>query len=670
MSVADLWGEPRAASQCNIATVQHRLDDLDLLAPGQLSTGDFTDNDNDRARIFRFICHQPQGILRSTLVNYVLKGTRYYPDGPGWDDFDGNDLEAHLSDLEALDGSDADYQLAYRFTRKLASADLARLEASPAGIVVYPTIEALDLISQGKTARVSDDAEPIYDRDFCRSILQTLRSPLKALSEPQKETLARSLRRYIRRIDQYRLVFDVHLTGSRGVDTERMTKRYKTRWNSEGRQKKAFARYSQSLRTGYKSADNAVFATLTTDPKKHDSLLDAIESINSNFHSLCSFMRTDPETVANTRRESVPGWRPDLDSSNFHFGATGAVSGRPREKLEYLKVLEFTEKGYPHLHVLFFDVPTRDSDGMPFLIDKDELSARWNRYGQGRIVDLYPLTYRDDLDELGDFGYTLAHDSNGQILRDDDDKPIEEPVDEGFVCWYQYGNHDHSAEWAEQKARYHKNEGHIDMMGDDDVLREKTAGAYLGKYMSEMFKTMRTNNTGIGKDGFDHDDDAAWWKLALYWATNRQLWSVSQGIADAIRLEDDELDPDVATGVHWATKLSLADAALAESRSDARQNDYPSNKIESASHRIISGLVATPDASAVSDDRAIDEIIRDTYAEIQFLGAFPEWDLPSPMLTAMPLESLEAAAFDDSEDIHISHRGDRPPPVQSLYPAD
>ena len=675
MSVASHWGENRSiAAESNIPTLLDSLEDCDLLASGQLLDGSYSDRDKDRARLFRFITHQTSGILRTNLVHYVLKGVRYYPDGPGWNDFDGNELEAYLAETRGadgsvdLDGSDPDYQFAYNFTKTLENHDLVRLKDSPAGTEVHPTIAALDLISQGNTQRTASDDSPthersdeyVYDREFCRQMLRSLKSPLKAVSEPQKNVFANSLRRYIRRIENYKLVFDVHFSGSRGVSSQRMTKEYSTRWTSKGRQNKAWARYSQSLDWGYQNADNAVFATLTTDPKKHDTLLDAIEAINKNFNNLNQWLKTDPKTRKNTRRSDVLQWAPHLSQQ---------VTGRPRKRLEYLKVLEFTEKGYPHLHVLFFDVPTRQSDGMPWLCDKDELSKKWDSYGQGRIVDLYPLVHRDDLDELGDFGTTLAYDSDGNVLEDADGNPVKKPVSEGFVCWYNYGDHDHDADWTQSKTRYHKEDGLIDMTGSDDVLREKTAGAYLGKYMGETFKLLKNPGEAFETGDFTHDGKAAWWKLALYWVTNRSFWTTSEGITDAIRLEDTDTHQDIQLGTHWATRLTLADAAASELEQDGRQKSVTKPKLVSAAHRVTTGETASADPTATADGLALcaSEVIRETFASVEFLGAYAVWDLPATTTAARPIREFEAAAYDPETDLNLSSLGDRPPPISELY---
>lgn len=654
-----------ASSKSNTSTILSLLSERDLLAYGELTDGSYTDRDKERARLVKFVAQHPEGVLRTMMVHTVIRGHRLHDGNTGFADVSGNALERHTAGLDdlhnddgwtQLDGSDADYQFVYNFSKKLEDAELVQLSDSPAGVVATPTLEALDLISEGITENPRAPNEIVYDREFCAKSLKATTSRLKAISDSQKNLFANSLRRYIRRVDDYQLVFDVTVNGARNqTESRRMTKDYATRFNDAGRVDKAFARLQASLEHGADLGDTAVFATLTTDPKKHDSLYDAIIDINENFHNLTQWMKTDPETVHNTRRENVPAWRPALDSSNFHFGKTGAVSGRPRERLEYIKVLEFTSKGYPHLHVLFFDPPARDSDGMPWLMDKGELSDRWDNYGQGSIVDLYPLTYRDDLDELGNFGETVVHDENGNVVYTspegvDTTNPGEHDsakttrVSEGFVCWYQHGDHDHSQEWVDEKQRYHSEDGLIDMDGDDEVMQQKTAGSYIGKYISETYGELLDRGEAFQTGNFDHSGKSTWWKLAMYWATGRQFWSISHGIEEAIAL-DDHLDAEVRKAVTECSRISVLHNCNADRTPHALYPEPSQEKQESAIHRLVRGMTV----------------------QIDYLGAYAYWDMPKSASSGPDLSPVEKQIHDDNEPINLVSNGDRPPPIESVY---
>lgn len=383
-------------------------------------------------------------------------------------------------------------------------------------------------------------------------------------------------------------------------------------------------------------AETAVFCTLTTDPKKFDSLWDAIITINENFHALNQWLKSDPSTKQDTRREHVRSWRgPDDD-----------VTGRPREKLEYVKVLEFTSKGYPHLHVLYFDPPCRDSDGMPWLCDKAELSYQWNkdtdtRTGQGRIVDTYPLVYRDDLDDL----------------------EAEFNTHEGFVSWYRYGDHDHSQEWVEQQAKYHKEKGQIDFDGVESNPVQKTAGSYIGKYLSETYALL------LDLDSLDDPDfqssietpaKSAWWKLAIYWCTQRRFWSPSRTIRRDIELDTDR--SEIRRGVADATKTSLLNQAEQLHESHALYPDLDRDRVDSLLYRLARDLVAERELEATEASTS-----STTLAQIEYLGAYHYGDLPSAPDRRVRPDALETAINDPNEPVALASTGDRPPPAASEW---
>jgi len=47
---------------------------------------------------------------------------------------------------------------------------------------------------------------------------------------------------------------------------------------------------------------------------------------------------------------------------------------------ENLSVLEFTESGLPHYHIVLF--------GVDYAVSQEQLSAKWRDYGQGSVVDV------------------------------------------------------------------------------------------------------------------------------------------------------------------------------------------------------------------------------------------------------------------------------------------
>lgn len=633
--IEDVWDSPLASGRCKTSHLVDYVGELGLLAYGY-DVDDPADDlnlrgrDAARVRLLKRISTAPEGLMLKTLVSEAVKGQR-------------------VEECERFDGSDADYQFTRRFVDDLDAHEPALIEKrkTAGGIMVTPTFRLLDLISEGITQTTAANDQLVYDRQFCKNYLQMA----QRVDDRGRELLEDALHRYLKRIENYRLLFDVHFCGRRGGDTtRRMTKGYKTRFNDQGRINMTWARFNQALEYAYDGYDNAVLMTLTTDPGTHEDpsrpdprpLLDGIESINPNFNRLMSYFDSDPETKADTRKEDVPAWSSILDSE---------VTGRPRSRPPYLKALEFTEKGYAHLHVLLFDVPTRESDGMPFLIDKAELSKKWSDYGQGQIVDLYPLVFRDDLDDVGNFGT--------KTLVDDDGDEYEIPVSKGFVDWYRYGDHGHSEEWIDERARSHE----LIEFGEDDGMRSRTAGAYLGKYLSATFGALRdaaSESFEESREG-SYADKAATWKLGLYWATGRRFWSISRDIEKGIERPESIRDVDVRDAVREFSIDSIEAASEAAVLDDLARGQWDNtDELRDALDDAL-GEIVTPAVEASLPESA------DFYTHVDYLGCYAYWDMPGGDATAPDLELVEDHTVDTSGPDRPEVGGPKPPPVADVW---
>jgi len=595
------------ADRCNTPVLADILEERGLLGHGQLIDGTLTERDTDRCRIAKFIAAHPEGTPLKHIVSYCIKGVS-------------------PEKCERVEGSDADYQFAYRFVNDLAEREQPYVEKfdSSGVLMVSPTLRLLDSITEGIT-QTAHERDLKHDREFIRDYLARVDS----IDEDMQELLEDDFTSYLNRIDDYRLLFDVHFVGRTGGKTKRqMTKSYKTRFNDSGRISKQFARFNDALEYGYEHADNAVLCTLTTDPKRQDSILDGIDSINPNFNRLLSYMDSDPSTKSDTRNSNILGWRPGLDDE---------VTGRPRERPDYIKALEFTEKGYPHLHVLFFDVPTRDEDGMPWLIDKPELASKWSGYGQGEIVDMYPLTYRDDLDDL---------------------EP-EFQSEEGFVDWYRFGDHDHGEDWVRNRSNAHE----LIEFGDEGYEKESTAGAYLGKYLSATFGSLLDASESFEEDEDEREsyaDKAATWKLALYWATNRRFWSCSQSITEGIDPNEHTQEPDVREVVReWS--LDSVKAACESSIRDqlARRRWTDLDDLEAAIEQSISA-VEQPQVRSTLPEEAMFRCV------VDYIGAYAYWDLPAQHQDNHDLETIEDFVQQEDEKLPVVDR-ENDPPIASVW---
>jgi hypothetical protein len=177
---------------------------------------------------------------------------------------------------------------------------------------------------------------------------------------------------------------------------------------------------------------------------------------------------------------------------------------------------------------------------------------------------------------------------------------------------------------------------------------QKTAGSYIGKYVSKTYGKL-LNDESFEDDEWSHDDDeAAPWKIAMYWATQRQFWSISQGVRDAIRLPENEPEPEPDPEVRKAAESFARDTVTR--LTEAYCGDPTAGGFE------------TPDL-----ERRAAAAVRQVHASIEFLGAYPIWNLPASTLTAQPLSDLEDADRDPENPVNLASTGDRPPPAADVW---
>lgn len=656
----EVWGV-QDPDGCQLLTLTDYLSEHGLLATGLPDDLDdapareivdaLSGRDKARIRILSFLSYNPSGTNVPHITAYTCKGVRTSRVDIAWSD-------------------DPDYRFVRRFLDDLETLDLVDLDASTRPTGVAPTTALIDLISKGKREMQAVDTALVYDRDFLRNVLATTND----LSDGQKHQIGLGLHRYVDRVNDYRLLFE--LTASDGFrhESETWTKRYKTRFNDAGRSGRSWKRLQGALNYGFEHADNAVLCTLTPDPEGNahpdndwrsilDIASDPAQGMNPCYHRLTQWMKTDPDSAPDTRRADVPGWAPERDTSRYHYftgspvpadgsaDPCGPVTGRPRKRLEYVKVLEWTERGLPHLHVLFFNVPTREKDGMPWLVDKNELSHQWAKYGMGKIVDTYPLTYRDDLDELDEsFGEQTVRDDDGNAVKNEDGSLKKEPVDEGFVCWYRYGDHDLGPGEVESRTRYEPHKG-------DRIKMNSTAGAYIGKYLSAMYEELFKECDTL--DDREMHGKASWWKLGLYWLTNTQIWSVSEGIRD--HLDDGSLGREhVRRGVVDATSTSIS-IAVEDATHWLDDLDGPARTYL---HNLTKRIINDRDRDDADQDSPGDVIgIR-----VNHIGTYHYADLPKADADALgrDLDHVMNRVHHPDDPVTLL-RADNPPPVEDVW---
>lgn len=382
-----------------------------------------------------------------------------------------NQIVADLHGRDSVSSGDAEYQRVRRFLN--SHPHFFEVRSVNGLISARPRLPLLDLIKRGIIQNPDESRQYEGSREFCEAMLKSIRwdyGEEELITQKGRDLLQRNMDEYLERINDLRLVLH-----SDYADPEYITMPYKTRFNDPGRISKQHAIMGKSLDKAAEMYDNAVLLTLTTDPKKFGSVWEMWAEINSNWNRLMSWLSTD----------SRLGERPD-----------------------YMKVLEATGKGMPHIHaIIFLDDDQTLANGMPWLESVDALRGYWGKY-QGKEIDIQPLTYSDEL-------------------------PDEYDKEAGWVKWDAAGDHGGDL-------------GGGDGEGEREGERKgQTAGEYLGKYLSAIYGGMKSA-AGL-EDEADaiagkYEDKAATWKIALYWATRRKIRTESRDLRQAVEEDMEEDD--------------------------------------------------------------------------------------------------------------------------------
>ena len=333
----------------------------------------------DKARLFQYVRHAPEGTPLSKIVADVL-------DGDG-------------------DAGDAEYQLARRFFARHSEffktdsrggltwveprlGLYERLNLRPPyaerktsgrrrGDGETGSVDVVDGVERGDASGAGDGDGQMYAKDRVRQYLSHYLSV-------ESDAVRRGL------FDQF--TTDVEGTADkwqvfereRGTGDDYLCLPYRTRYNDAGRATEIRGGFETALRTASRRHNDAVVLTLTTDPKRHDGLLEAIQSLSDNKGRLMSWLSTEYQL----------GYRP-----------------------ENMSVLEFSESGLPHYHVVLF--------GVSWAVSQSQLAAKWRDLGQGSVVDVRAATNTHDAET-----WLLHDDDRGKVsLRQYLGKAIRELVD-------------------------------------------------------------------------------------------------------------------------------------------------------------------------------------------------------------------------------------------------
>jgi hypothetical protein len=262
---------------------------------------------------------------------------------------------------------------------------------------------------QSEAESTDSDGDPQYAKERVQSYLDNY---LQVRSDSVKGSLLEAM------ITDIEGNEDLWQVLANRVTDEYLCLPYNTRHNSGGKAGKVREGFESALAEATNRHNEAVVLTLTTDPKEHSGLSKALESLSANRSRLLQWLSTEYQL----------GHRP-----------------------EYLSVLEFTETGLPHLHLVLF--------GVSYAVSQEQLAAKWGDYGQGWVVDARQAQNVHDTDVWrlhdDDRGIVALRDYLGKSIRglqevanSDGDELRDRLEDEDLSLWRQ------SLYWATERQYF------------------------------------------------------------------------------------------------------------------------------------------------------------------------------------------------------------------------
>lgn len=340
----DAAGIDADAGDCQSGGVAH----TPLSAPWRGAT-----READKTRLFRYVRNEPAGTPLRKVARDVLAGD---------DDLDAADYQlarrffARYPELFKTDrrgsnvwvepgiGCFKSVNLRPQYARRKTSVgrgDGSKPSTESSETVVTPGDDLdADADTTGEVATEGDDAPRKYAKERTLSYLNNY---LRVDADSVRQSLFKQFTTGKAGTEDRWQVFE----RIRGSGDDYLCLPYRTRFNDTGRAGDVRERFGQALQSAGERYDRAVVLTLTTDPKRHSGLSDALESLSENKARLMQWLSTDYQ-----------------------------LGHRPAN----LTALEFTETGLPHYHVVLFGISGGISQG--------RVSAQWRKYGQGSVVDL------------------------------------------------------------------------------------------------------------------------------------------------------------------------------------------------------------------------------------------------------------------------------------------
>ena len=323
---------------------------------------------DDKTELFKYAVSEPNGVPLSKVVRDVFGAS-------------------------AVDKAGGDYQLARRFFRDVSAFQIDRRGGY---LWVEPRVGAFNLRRQYANAKTTgrrrggmsngdNSGETVGDigGEDCRAS-QSGRTVQQYPKDRAKSILEKRLildgstgghdyrGELLRELGTERVIqsdkFDIlrrRVRGQGGHDYLLIP--HTTRFNSERRAASNRDGFTQALETASGRHHEAVVMTLSTDTNRFESVSEAMSNLMDAKGRLMSWLSTEYQ-----------------------------IGHRP----ENLSVVEFTEAGVPHVHVVLF--------GVGWAVHQRALSAKWDSLGQGRVVDIRRTMSRGD-------SWILHNDDGGTV---------------------------------------------------------------------------------------------------------------------------------------------------------------------------------------------------------------------------------------------------------------
>lgn len=383
-----------------------------------------------------------------------------------------------FGDGTALDGADA--TLAWRFYRE--NPDLFRTDRRDGLRWVEPQETAFTRPPNKHRVKPSDGGATGGDRlrPNTRAMLDRWRT---VEEEGERGYLLGQLAAYRETTEDRYHAFEDTFTG------EHLLVPYATRFNSGRRVAEAREAFDGALARAAERHDRAVLLTLTTDPARFESLADATDSLLADVNRLKSWLATD---------------------------------ARMGERPESVVVVEFTESGLPHAHVLLF--------GVSWVVPHSVLSAYWSgSRDRGEVVWF---------DRLTSDGERWSWEYQRRAHRERKARGLK-PVGTRSPQAYLGKSLGALAGLAEANPEGVREAAHALRSAEgspDGTDGPRDPAEVEGERERAETGPGAAGRESSGADGSDGPDGEAlargreWWRLALYWATETRLYTLSPSL--------------------------------------------------------------------------------------------------------------------------------------------